>query len=157
MIDPAVLVDAVVSALRNIPDLLAEVAGDPERIYGYKDRPPDNVSLDEAIYRMPARSVMVAWQEMAPGNFGQSEVWKHQISIFIRADDSKDLNASSSSFYRIFRAIWKGQNSAGQTLADYPVHNSFYPMDVPTIRRTPDVEGVDFFEVTTTFTEIGDD
>jgi hypothetical protein len=157
MINPAVLVDAVVSALRNIPDLVAEVGGDPERINGYKDMPPDGISLDRAIYRMPARSVMVAWQEMAPGNFGQAEVWKHHVSIYVRADDSNDLNANTISFYRILRAIWKGQNSAGQALADYAVHDSFYPMDVPTIRRTPDVEGVDFFEVTASFTEIGDD
>jgi len=156
MIDPAILVNAVVTALRDIPSLLAEVRGDAERITAYRDKPPDNVSLDEAIYRMPAPSVMVAWQESGPGNFAEWEAWKHQVSIFVRADDAPDLNVASGSFYRIFQAIWKGPRNAGETLRNTTVHADLYPMDVPTFRRIRDIEGVDFFEVAVTFTEIGD-
>jgi len=37
------------------------------------------------------------------------------------------------------------------------VHPSCYPMDLPSILRQTDAEGLDYFEVPITFTEIGDD
>ena len=37
------------------------------------------------------------------------------------------------------------------------VHPSCYPMDLPIIQRQTDAEGLDYFEVPITFTEIGDD
>jgi hypothetical protein len=37
------------------------------------------------------------------------------------------------------------------------VHASCDPMDTPTMRRQTDAAGVDYFEVSITFTEIGDE
>ena len=37
------------------------------------------------------------------------------------------------------------------------VHPSCYPMDLPSIMRQTDAEGLDYFEVPITFTEIGDE
>jgi hypothetical protein len=40
MINPAELVDNLVAMLRSIPDLVAEMDGDPKRIYAYHDHYP---------------------------------------------------------------------------------------------------------------------
>jgi len=70
MINPAELVDALVEKLRAIPELVAEMEGDPQRIYAYHDLYPKRVSLPLAIYEMPVPSILVAWQGTTPGSFG---------------------------------------------------------------------------------------
>ena len=77
MIDTSVLVDNLVATLRDIPDLVEEMGGDPERIYAYHDQYPKKVSLTHAIHQMPAPSIMAVWQGTAPGSFGGFDVWKH--------------------------------------------------------------------------------
>ena len=42
-------------------------------------------------------------------------------------------------------------------LLNVTVHSSCYPMDLPQIQRQTDAEGLDYFEVPITFTEIGDE
>ena len=62
MIDTSVLVDNLVAMLRDIPELVEEMGGDPERIYAYHDQYPKKVSLAHAIHQMPAPSIMAVWQ-----------------------------------------------------------------------------------------------
>ena len=54
MINPAEITNSLVSLLREIPELVAEVGGDPERIFAYHDLYPKRVSLELAKYQMPA-------------------------------------------------------------------------------------------------------
>lgn len=157
MIDPSILIDSLVTLLRDIPDLVTEVGGDPERIYAYHDQYPKKSSLALAIHQMPAPAVMAAWQGTSPGNFGGSDVWKHQVSIFLRAQETFDGDAPTA-YYRLFRLITKGiPASAGVPMLNATVHPSCYPMDVPSIQRATDAEGLDYFEVSMSFTEMGDD
>ena len=60
MIDPSEIVTNLVAMLRDVPDLLVEVGGDPTRIYAYHDQYPKNISLVHAIHTMPAPSIMAA-------------------------------------------------------------------------------------------------
>jgi hypothetical protein len=157
MIDPSTLIDSLVTLLRDIPDLVTEVAGDPERIYAYHDEYPKRSSLALAIHQMPAPSIMVAWQGTAPGNFGGSDVWKHQVSLFLRAGETFDGDPPTA-YYRLFRLITKGvPESTGLPLLNSTVHSSCYPMDVPSVQRATDAEGLDYFEAQMSFTEIGDE
>ena len=39
---------------------------------------------------MPAPSIMVAWQGTAPGSFGGVDVWKHQVTLYLRARETFD-------------------------------------------------------------------
>jgi hypothetical protein len=157
MINPAELVDSFVALLRNIPDLVDEMNGDPERIFAYHDQYPKKVSLALAIYQMPAPSIMAVWQGTQPGSFGSNETWKHQVSLFLRARETFDGDPPTS-YYRLFRLITKGvPTSVGQPMLNATVHPSCYPMDVPAIQRQTDQEGLDYFDVSVTFTEIGDE
>ncbi len=155
MIDPSTLITSFITLLRDIPDLVTEMADDPARIYAYHDAYPVRVSLAQAIHQMPAPSIMAAWMGTAPGTLGGVDVWKHSVTLYLRAGES---GGSPAPYYRMFRLITKGvPSSAGLEMLNAPVHPSCYPMDLPTIQRQTDAEGVDYFEVPITFTEIGDD
>jgi hypothetical protein len=156
MIDPSILINALVSLLREIPDLVAEMDGNPERIYAYHDQYPKKPSLALAIHQMPAPSIMAAWQGTAPGSFGGIDVWKHQVALYLRARETFDDDPPA--YYRLFRLITKGiPPSMGVPMINATVHPSCYPMDTPSIQRATDAEGLDYFEVHMSFTEAGDD
>ncbi len=155
MIDTSPLINNFVALLRDVPDLIVEMAGDPARMYAYHDEYPVPVSLAQATHDMPAPSIMAVWLGMAPGTLGGVEVWKHSVTLYLRAGES---GGSSAPYYRMFRLITKGvPATAGVEMLNATVHPSCYPMDLPTIQRQTDAEGVDYFEMPITFTEIGDD
>ena len=157
MIDPSALVSNLVTMLRDIPDLVAEMGGDPERIYAYHDQYPKRVSIAHAIHQMPAPSVMAVWMGTSPGSFGGVDVWKHQIMVYLRAKETFD-GEPPTAYYRLFRLLTKGVPAGvGQPMLNTTVHPNCYPMDLPLIQRQTDAEGVDYFEVHITFTEIGDE
>ena len=84
-------------------------------------------------------------------------MWKHQVTLFLRARETFDGDPPTP-YYRLFRLITKGVPAAsGAAMLNATVHPSCYPMDLPSIQRQTDAEGLDYFEVPLSFTEIGDD
>jgi hypothetical protein len=155
MIDASEIVNALVALLRDIPDLVTEMNGEAGRIFAYQDQYPKRSSLALAIHEMPAPGIMVVWQGTAPGSLGGVDVWKHQVSLYLRARETGD--ADPPVYSRLFRLLTRGVPvSVGCAFMNATVHQSCYPMDLPTIQRATDAEGLDYFEVSTTFTEIGD-
>ena len=105
---------------------------------------------------MLAPSIMAVWQGTQPGSFGGMDVWKHQITLFLRAKETF-AGDSPSSYCRLFRLLTKGVAAeTGEPLLNATVHPSCYPMDLPMIQRQTDAEGLDYFEMPLSFTEIGD-
>ncbi len=157
MINPADLVDGLVALLRDIPELVAEMGGDEQRIFAYHDQFPKRSSLANAIHTAPSPSLMGAWQGTTPGTFGGVDVWKHQVTLYLRARETFDGDPPTA-YSRLFRLITKGvPASVGVPMVNATVHPSCYPMDLPLIQRQTDAEGLDYFEVPLTFTEMGDD
>ena len=155
MIDASEIVNNLVTMLRDVPDLVTAVGSDANRIFAYHDSYPKNVSLAHALHQMPSPSIMVAWQGTQPGAFGGVDVWRHQIALFLRA---KEESTVGTAYYKLFRLIVKGVPAAtGIALENATVHSSCYAMDLPSIQRQTDAEGLDYFEVTLSFTETGDD
>ena len=105
MIDPSEIVNNLVGMLRDIPALVTEVGSDPARIYAYHDSYPKNISLTHALHQMASPSIMVVWQGTQPGAFGGVDVWKHQITLFLRAKEEATVGTA---YYRLFRLIVKG-------------------------------------------------
>src|SRR5664279_3338696 len=101
MIDPYELVDNVVAALQDIGDLVAAMGADKARIFAYRDTYPKKVSLVHAIHTMPAPGCMAVWQGSSPGSFGGMDVWKHQVTLFLRIGEGSD-------YPTLFRLITKG-------------------------------------------------
>lgn len=155
MINPAELVDALVAKLRAIPELVAEMEGNPQRISAYHDHYPKRVSLAQAIYEMPVPSVLVAWQGTTPGSFGGAEVWKHNLSLYLRARETAE--SPPTAYYRLFDLIVNGVPTGSNLKLLYStVHERCHPMDTPSIQRVTDAQGTDYFEVHLSFTEVGD-
>jgi len=156
MINPAELVDALVAKLRAIPELVLEMEGDWQRIYAYHDLYPKRMSLPLAIYEMPVPSIMVAWQGTTPSSFGAAEAWKHNLSLYLRARETLDGDPPTA-YYRLFDLIVNGVPAGGALKMLYTtVHPRCHPMDPPSIQRATDEQGTDYFEVTVSFTEMGD-
>ena len=144
MTDTSELVNNLVAQLRDIPELVAEMDGDADRIYAYHDQYPKRSSLVLAIHQMPAPSIMAAWQGTVPGSFGGNDVWKHQVTLYLRSRETFDGDPPTA-YYRLFRLITKGvPESAGMTMLNLTIHPSCYPMDVPSIQRATDAEGLDY-------------
>ena len=157
MIDPSEIITNLVAMLRDIPDLVVEMDGDGDRIYAYHDQYPKNVSLVHAMHAMPAPAIMAVWQGTQPGSFGGVDVWKHQVTLFLRARETVSGDPPTA-YYRLFRLITKGiPAAAGVEMLNATVHSSCHPMDLPMIQRQTDAEGLDYFEMPLSFTEIGDD
>jgi len=157
LIDASVLVDNLVGLLRDIPELVAEMNGDADRICAYHDQYPKRSSLALAIHQMPVPSMLVAWQGTVPGSFGGNDVWKHQATLYLRARETADGDPPTA-YCRLFRLITKGiPESTGVPMINSTIHPSCYPMDIPSIQRATDAEGLDYFEVNLSFVETGDD
>jgi hypothetical protein len=111
MINPAELVDSLVALLRDIPELVTEMNGDEQRIFAYHDQYPRRASLAAAIHEMPAPGIMAAWQGTQPSSFGGVDVWRHQVTLYLRARETFDGDPPCG-YYRLFRLISKGVPSA---------------------------------------------
>jgi hypothetical protein len=112
VINPAELVDNLVALLRDIPELVAEMEGDEQRIFAYHDQYPKRASLAAAIHEMPAPGIMAAWQGTSPGSFGGVDVWRHQVTLYLRARETFDGDPPTA-YYRLFRLITKGVPTIG--------------------------------------------
>lgn len=88
MINAAELIDNLVAFLRDIPDLVAEMEGNPERIFAYHHRYPKQRSLDEAKHGMPAPGIMVAHLGPRPGSLGGVTMWHHRVSLYLRTRET---------------------------------------------------------------------
>jgi hypothetical protein len=151
VIDPTDIVDNLVTLLKDIPDLVTAVGGDGDRIYGYFDEDTRYPNLEMAKYQMLIPSVMVTFQRTDPASFGGFEVWQHTLSIYLRAP-------STAACFYLFRLLTKGvPTSLGTALQYAAVHESCQPMNTPSLSRQTDAAGVDYYEVSMSFTEIGDD
>lgn len=142
------ITDRLVDLLRKIPELVADMDGDPSRIVAYKDNYPAASSLTKAIYEMKVPSILATWQATTPADFEEMTKWSHQVTLFIRCRD----------YAQIFRHIVRGTPVPGDLpLISFTVHEACYPMDVPSIQRQRDEEGLDYFEMPIVFKEIFDE
>ncbi len=158
MINPGTLVDAIVAKLRAIPELVAELGGEASRIRAYHYRYPQQASLARAIYEMESPSILVVWRGTDPGMVGRSEVWKHRFSLYLRSREVGEAEPVTAGYYRLVELLTNGVPAGGdgQRMLYTVIDPSCYPMDVPRLVAAADLEGVDYFEVEFSLTEIGD-
>ena len=155
MINPAEILDALISKLREIEDLVEEMDGDATRIYAFHNLYPKESNLAHAIFTQPVPSILAVWNGTGPGSFGRNEAWKHHFALYLRARETDEATAS---YARLFRLLTKGvPPSTGLALQYSTIHDDCLPMDTPTIHRDTDQESLDYFQVDLTFTEIGDE
>ncbi len=166
MIDGAVLIDELLDLLRTVPDLLAAVGDDEDKIYSYHDSYPERIDIEQARRLMPVPSVMVSYRGLQWGG-DRTDPWEHVIEIDLRigketllgeGEEPDPGETTARGYYRMIRALTKGKPAGWDVeLTHGTVIESCYPAQVQSIQRQGDREGVDYFEVLMSFTEIGDD
>ena len=155
MISPKILVDAIVTKLGEIPDLVTDVGG-ATNIFAYHDTFPEKSNLAEAIYGQKQPSVMVVWRRTRPGR--RMSAWIHDVSLILKA--KAETVADPDGYYAMVDHIINGVPSSGTIpLISTEIHASVDLMEVPTIDRkvllvSADTS-IDYFEITTGLPEKG--
>lgn len=154
MLNPADIVNALVTALQGTPAVVTELNGDATLIYAYTDSPPQSSSLALNIYQMPAPGVMIAWNGTGPAKNDTLGLFSHEIAIYVRAQDSTAAPGTPT-FANIVSAIINAQPTGySERLINSELLPELLPMEIPTVRRIHDEEGtIDLFEIATDFTE----
>ena len=80
MTNPDAITDALVTRLKANAPLTTALGG--EHISAYADT--EGRGLLQAAYEMTWPSVLIGWQETAPGVSETNQVWMHRFSVFIR-------------------------------------------------------------------------
>ena len=138
--------------------MVEAMGDDATRIYAYEDRYPKNNSLERAKGLLKSPGLLVGFEGEGPARYGEQEVWEYRLSVSFRAAvDAGD--PTPSGYYRLFRLLVKGVPTSGDGLQmqNITVHASCMPMGTPTMDRKIDVNGNDYFEVSLSFLEMGDD
>jgi hypothetical protein len=158
VISPVDLVDGLVTAMQDVADLVTAMGGDEDLIYAYHDRYPTQTSLKKALYEMKSPSVMVVWMGLM--NEGGTDPWKHKIMIALRAPCEAD-DATFVGYNGLLKLIWNGKKNTSdaeeQPIKYKSILASCYPMELESFLRQMDAAEVDYFEITVSFTEIGDE
>lgn len=157
MINQGILVEAIITKLRAIDDLVALFGGE-NRISPYHYRVPRENSLARALHEMPTGGLLVAYRGTDPIGSREAEGWRHQFSIYIRSGRVAEDDDVTAGYYKIIEFLTNGVPAGGdgQRMLYTEIHPNCHSMDLPRIIGLSDVEAVDFFEFQFSLTEIGD-
>lgn len=156
MLKPSTIVDAVVTSLKTIPDLVTVIT-DSTRIYAFHFMYGKEASLAQAINRMLQPSVMVVWSGTMGGNFSGYQIWKHHIDIYFRTPNTANMDPAIA-YEDVF---WLMMNSAVNSGSLNIRQIELLPgqldlMETPSAHHMIDEEGQDMFVAKCVFGEIGD-
>lgn len=158
MLDLDAATDAIAAALAAIPELAqAMTAQGQVQIHPFHYLQGQEQTLPEAVYGMPAPSMLVAWRGTRGGNFNGYVLWKHTWSVFYRMGNAA-AQSSPVSYAALWRLTCDGIPAGFNQNVRY---TQLYPgldiMDTPSIAHAMDLSQIDYFEGTFVIPEIGDD
>jgi hypothetical protein len=162
MLNPSAMVDAIASTLQAIPDLTAamtvlDVDQNPVcRIAAFHYRLGQEHRLAEAIYKMPAPSMLLAWDGTQGGNFDGQTIWKHRFSLYFRMGNAAGLT-DPVGYEELWWIVCNKPPTGSQVNIRYM---QLYPgldiMDAPSVAHALDEDLQDRFVCTLVIPEIGD-
>jgi hypothetical protein len=162
MLNPAPVTDAIVAALQSIPDLatamtVLDAQQNPVcRIDAFHYLLGQEHRLAEAIYKMPAPSMLVAWEGTKGGNFDGQTIWKHRWGIYYRMG-----NAAGVAVPVGYEDLWaltcnSPPGGHGPNIRNIQLFTGLDIMDTPSIDHALDEDLIDRFKGVFTIPEIGD-
>ena len=161
MLNPADITDAVVAQLKNISELadamsVANGHSTTVRITSFHYQLGAEYRLAEAIYKMPAPSILVAWEGTQGGNFDGQTMWKHTIAVYLRMG-----NAAGASAPVGYEKLWwmicnRPPQGSTVNLRYMNVLPGLDIMDTPSVLHILDEDLMDMFRGVLIFPEIGD-
>ena len=162
MLNPKLITDAVTAALQKIPALAAamtvtDAGGNPNaRISAFHYRLGAEHRLAEAIYKMPAPSILVAWEGTQGGNFSGYQIWKHRIAVYLRMGNmagSVDPVGYEDLWWTLCNVPPSGASTNIRYLNILPALDI---MDTPSVAHLLDEDQIDIFRGEFIIPEIGD-
>lgn len=165
MLNPDDLLAAWVEKFSGVFALRAALGGETSRILSYSDAFPGETNLRRAIYQLSPGSLMVVWVGFGPRRLERGLYLQHQFSMIVRAPEPSVVAPESSGSYgSIIYAMVNGiDESTGLKMLHAPIHPQCEPMDLdlPSARRqtllvSAEGETLDYFEVSASLMEIGD-
>lgn len=153
MLNPSPITDAIATTLAAIPTLATAMAG---RITAFHYLLGSENKLVEAIYKMPAPSMLVAWEGTQGGNFNGYSIWKHKFGIYYRMGNAAGL-VSPAGYEDLWWMTCNGIPTGSSVNIRY-MHlvNGLDIMDSPSVTHQMDEDMIDRFKGTLVFPEIGD-
>jgi len=141
------ITNAMTAKLQSIPELVALL----DSIVGYVDENPERNSISNAIYGMPAGSLLVVWNGTTLEAASTMEAWIHVLQIYVRA-------RRGDSPLAVIDALMDGIPVPGDGLRwrYCPIMDGVLPTVVRDVVRLIDEEGIDYYAVTTFTQETGD-
>ena len=153
MLNPAPITDAIASVLLSIPELNIAMGG---RITAFHYRLGQEHRLAEAIYKMPAPSMLIAWEGTKGGNFDGQTVWKHRWGVYYRMG-----NAAGVADPVGYEDLWwitcnRPPGGSGSNIRYLQLYPGLDIMDTPSIDHELDEDLIDRFKGVFIIPEIGD-
>ncbi len=162
MLNPAPITDAIVGVLQSIPELAAAMTvmdanGNANcRISAFHFRLGQEHRLAETIYKMPAPSMLVAWEGTLGGNFNGQTIWKHRFSVCFRMGNAAGLT-DPVGYEDLWWMVCNKSPQGSQTNIRYM---ALYPgldiMETPSVAHALDEDLQDRFVGTFVIGELGD-
>ncbi len=164
MLDPDLVLTAVVSAFRSIPLLVAEMADDPLNIYGHTYAYGAERSLAFAINAQTSPSILVAYLDYLGGNWNGMVVWKHRLVAYIRPKNaaigavSGTNGAPAASPQHLYWLMMNKPVLGGQQNFRYTelMPGLMLTDAMPSLTHQVDEQGADFFQCQMVIPELGD-
>jgi hypothetical protein len=169
MLNPAGITDAIVTALKTITDLatamtVLDANQDPVvRIVAFHYLLGQEQRLAEAIYGMPAPSMLVAWEGTKGGNFDGQTIWKHRFGIYYRMGNAAGA-ATPVGYEDLWALTCNGATGTpdktgavtGPNIRNIQIAAGLDIMDTPSIDHALDEDLIDRFKAVLIIPEIGD-
>jgi len=166
MLNTSAVTDAIVTALKTITDLAAamtalDATGSPVvRITAFHYLLGQEHRLAEAVYGMPAPSMLVAWEGSKGGNFDGQTIWKHRWGIYYRMGNAAGL-AVPVGYEDLWALTCNGATAVagagtGPNIRNIQIADGLDIMDTPSVDHALDEDLVDRFKAVFIIPEIGD-
>ena len=139
--------------LLSIPDLNAAMDG---RIAAFHYRLGQEYRLAERIYKMPAPSMLVAWDGTLGGNFNGQTIWKHRWQC-VFPDGKRGWPDRSGRLRRpVVDRLQPAANGSQVNIRDMQLYPGLDIMDTPSVAHALDEDLQDRFAGVFVIPEIGD-
>ena len=162
MLNARPIVDALAATMQLIPDLAAAMtvvdsSGNPScRISAFHYLFGQEHRLAEAIYKMPAPSMFVAWDGTLGGNFDGQTIWKHRFNVYFRMGNAAGL-AQPVGYEDLWSILCNQPPAGSQVNIRYmQIYPGLDIMDTPSMVHAVDEDLQDRFVCTLVIPEIGD-
>ncbi len=152
MLAPETIQNALVTAYRDIPALVALMASSAA-IRAYVDEFPGKTDLLREIREAEAGSLIIAHLETGPGLLNRMEAWKHRFAAYV-----KPKGKMSAVWAEMVNGIPASGDGLPMLLTE-SLNPKLHRMDTPRIVRqflqVTETSVIDYFEVTLSFAEKG--